>query len=219
LYIEDLSIIIIFIVLSVIGILRIVYNIFKTSNRKSDTSKYLERFSNWLKTPRGNFDTDTYTWLTQNAGRIQSELGKSGVATNYISPGTNYLFSNYPLIVNILPLIKNGVANEMEVTACEDALNRHIGNLKYARKKYFFRLLIPVFWWIIEGIKTIIILLFCSLLYWLGLYKYNKVVEAEKSIVFKLIIIIIAVINFGGVVMGIVVNWGDFCKIISEWIK
>ena len=41
---------------------------------------------------------------------------------------------NYQIIVNTLPIIKAGLATVMEVNACKDAFNRHIGDLKYIRK-------------------------------------------------------------------------------------
>ena len=84
----------IFLMLCVVGMIRIVYKIIKINIRKTYTKKYLKTYINWLK--KGDSDEKLYIWLTQNIGRIQLELGQTGVAVNYISPGSIYAkLSNY----------------------------------------------------------------------------------------------------------------------------
>lgn len=204
----------IFLVLVVVGVVRIVYKIIKVSIRKSYTNKYLKNYSKWLKMKDKNHAEELYTWLTQNTGHIQNELGQTGVAANYVAPMAAYALTNYEIIVNTLPIIKTGLATELEVNACKDALNRHIGNLRCARKVYFLEL-INLFKWVLEGAKTIITFPL-YLFYCLGLYEYSKIISVKENKGFKIVSGIVALISFWGLIQGIVVDWNDFWNIIKQ---
>lgn len=195
-------------IFAIIGLAKLTYSIIKTCIRESYTSEYLKRFNDWLKNPQGNIDDQEYTWLTQNLGRIQTELGVTGVAARYIPPGRNVVLSNYQIIVNILPLIRIRRTNELEVISCKDALNRHIGNLKYRRRKQFFSFANP-FQWIFQGIKVIITFPL-YLWYWIGLSEYNKISEVKESKVIKIIGFVITLVSLIGTFIGIIVDWDDF---------
>lgn len=218
-------VIFVLLLITIMGLMKIICMATRFHSRELFTSKYLEQFNNWLKTYKGNSSNDElYIWLTQNVKRIQLELGDTGVAAKYIPPFSNYVLTSYQIITNTLPLIKIGKANELEVNACRDALNRHIGFLKSEKRKYFLKLLNP-FQWIFEGIKMIIkfpIYLF----YWRDLYGSRRIKEIENKKCFKiisfistLIYIIAVIIKIIGALMKLVIDWPEFWKIITQMIK
>ena len=173
-------------------------------------------FSKWLKLMDKDTVEELHTWLIQNVVIIQKELGSSGIAANFIPPGLSQGFTNYQVIINTLPYIKIGVASELEVNSCKDALNKHIGVLKYSKRVYLKRLINPI-QWIIEGIKAIVTFPE-NFMEWVGLKKYRKKVNIEGSNRFKFISSVIAIIGFIGTIVGIIADWQDFLTIITDWI-
>lgn len=156
-------------------------------------------------------NTDLYNWLTHNSFKAQTEVGIFGIS-DVVSP---VRIRNYQVIVNTLPLFRNGYVMAEQVGAVEDVLTRCIGyhneiatglskDLKNPIKwfQYGFRLLIgfPLY-----------------LLNWFGIINENTLDSITSSGIFKFLAGIFALIGFISSVIGIITGWEAFIKIVGGW--
>lgn len=81
-------------------------------------------------------DEDIYVSLTRRSNIMQNALGSQGILARYKPPGANYMLSNVPVVLNMLPQLHNYFSDEWlrdrpiaYETYCmiRDAILRHIG--------------------------------------------------------------------------------------------
>lgn len=119
---------------TVIGFLRS-YSIYNGTNIKLE---YLRRFRNlFVDWCNGNFeDRQLYTSLIWMSPKAQANMGKWGI-TAYKPPFANFMHTNWPIILNAIPLIKqhadDGFRSSLEnqfAQMVDDALVRTIGDFE-----------------------------------------------------------------------------------------
>lgn len=199
-----------------IGLLRIVQGIRETNLRIEFTNKYADKFDDFImKYTNGDFDYKEYTWLTHHVIKMQRELGDNGIISFYRPAFANYAYNSYQLLINTLPLIREGNAHINDIGKCMDMMVRHIGMLEDvldARKKN----LRNPFIWLVEGVNFIVTLPL-RIAYWTGLFKYQGFEKVANSFIFRLISFLVTVIGLFSSILTFFVEWETISKLIQAW--
>lgn len=157
---------------------------------------------------------------------IQQELEMDGVLNNFYDPLHGMYCRNYQLFMNIMPEIRIAVSERNSIIMseridqlmgmCEDALKRHIGNLKRAienEKKGFFNPIICLG----EGIRWIVGLP-VDILCWVGIYSVGRSRKIKTGIIFKIISNVVVGIGLISSIVTIVLGWDEFLTILKNCI-
>ena len=102
---EKLWIILSIIALIVVGYVKKRLEINKDINSSNFTLEYHNKLVELLNSQSQNhFDNSIYNWLTENAHKMQDELGDTGVM-HFADPLTGMNVPKYQLLLNFLPEI------------------------------------------------------------------------------------------------------------------
>ncbi|MEC0106894.1 hypothetical protein P4H27_08080 [Paenibacillus taichungensis] len=176
---------------------------------------------------KNNFDEEKYQWLKLNSSKMQSSMGRYGIAASYKPGGANYFSKNYQVIVNSLPEIRNqyrrmingfGLSFEWRmleetVRMIEEVLLTYIGaqsNIVEDAKKELRNPLI----WLREGVRFIVTSPI-SLFYWSGLMQYSTYNTISNNFFVKLISFLIGLIGLISSIVTIVTGYTPFKNIIG----
>ena len=205
-----------------LGLLRIL----KEKKRISDCSSLAVDFMENLKTyvrSHGN-DLESYGWLMHRSNKMQRQLGFSGIYASYRPPYANFQYSNYQIILNMLPDLRHAlddsilsdspVVNQYSM-ALQDTLVRHLGSLHDEDEINDRALRNPVVW-LREGVRTVVALPL-TLLGWLGAIGETTVSRLLSGRVFQAISAFVALIGFVSAVMGIALGWDQFVQMVVTW--
>ena len=165
----------------------------------------------------GRLDNDNYSICVHDVDAIQEELGYDGILSDGIDHLSGVRVHNYQLFMNIIPemrmctgMLYNSITKERIfylVGLCDDALQRHAGNidrkLENERKK-----MVNPFSCFGEGIRFVIGLP-VFILMWCGVIKPNNVKKIQGSRVSNVISSFINIIGLVASVMTIIIGWED----------
>jgi len=187
--------------------------------------EYLDETYNFLRS-KGQ-DHDVYTWLIENSGKFQSNMGSFGIINKLKLPSEGIIYSNYPVILNSIPRIYNCFKDSypeflqsvisQNAQMIEAAILRYAGNLKNKINIYEGYKKNPIRYFK-EGMQTIMFFPVLTLV-WFGVLSDFWFKKISKNIIFKLLTNIIAFIAFFGTILSIIVGWEKFTQIIVEWSK
>src|SRR3984893_19268522 len=76
--------------------------------RRAFATEFRSRFHAYASNPEQEFQT--YTWLIANSPQMQMEMGGLGILEHFTDG--RYSVTNYPIILNMLPTIRNAVDND-----------------------------------------------------------------------------------------------------------
>ena len=205
-----------------LGLLRI----FKEKNRISDCCTLAVEFMEHLKAyvrSRGS-DLESYGWLMHRSNKMQSQLGLSGIYASYRPPYANFQYSNYPIVLNMLPdlrhalddsILSNSPIVHQYSMALQDTLVRHLGSLHDQDERNNRALRNPVVW-LREGVRVVVALPL-TMLGWLGAIGESTVSRLLSSRIFKAVSAFVAVVGFISAVMGITLGWDQFIQMVLAW--
>jgi hypothetical protein len=157
---------------------------------------------------------------------MQTQLGISGICASYRPPYANFQYSNYPIILNMLPELRNALndsvlSNSQLVhqysMALQDTLIRHLGSLHDLGEVNNHALRNPVIW-LREGVRVITALPL-TLLGWLGALSETTVTRLTSGRFFKTISSFAALVGFVSAVMGVVLGWEQFTQMVLGLIE
>ena len=200
--------------------------ILREKRRVSDRCKLAVEYMEHLKTyiqSRGN-DYESYGWLVHRSNKMQVQLGSGGVYASYRPPHANFQYSNYPIILNMLPDLRNAfndsiLSNSQVVhqysMALQDTLVRHLGSLHDLDELNNKALRNPVIW-LREGVRVITALPL-TLLGWLGALSETTVTRLTSGRFFKGISAFAALVGFVSAVMGVALGWEQFTQMVLAW--
>jgi hypothetical protein len=216
--------------LSVIGLFKTLTEVIKARDDCENAVDFLNDFRRYCDGLwNGNPDRALYEKLMMNADSTQSKMGYFGYASQWSPPFSNFMYRNYPLIINLIPQITqtatgswfglNSIVREQVhnyMTTVDDALLRYIGYLEKkwatARKNCFN----PVIW-LRDGVRLIIQLPFLVLM-WFGILSgrwYHKIVE---SFVMKSIGFVVAMTELLSSITTIITGYDPSLSIIKKWL-
>lgn len=176
---------------------------------------FVEMINAFLKKNKNQYDA--YLKCIHDVDAIQEELGNDGIVLDYIDHLSGIKCRNYQLFVNLIPEIRaaermRGNCIIMErvlqlIGTCEDALQRHLGNLDRLLENEQKGRFNP-FICFGEGIRYVIGLPI-DILHWCGLLDSNKIERARGSWAFKIIGMIVTFVGLISSIITIVLGWKE----------
>lgn len=115
-----------------IGFLRVNYYCNHLLEVKSFARDFLEQLSIYLSS--NGSDGKAYSWLTLKSNKMQNQLGSAGIMAAYKPPCANFQYSNYPIILNMLPDLRNALKDsyalgrlaEQYAATIQEVIIRHV---------------------------------------------------------------------------------------------
>ena len=216
--------------ITVIGLVCKILKYLSLSKRRKFTLLFMDNFTQMMRNffEKGHISNDQYSKCIHDVDAIQAELGNDGIIALYYDPLQGLKTSNYQLLVNIFHEIRftegikyNSIINErliQMVGTCDDALQRHVGNLDREINDERKRIFNP-FSCFGEGVRFIIGLPI-ELLFWIGLISQSRARSAQVSNLFRFISGIATIVSFIGSIITILLGWNEalelFMKLISS---
>ena len=218
------------IVLSGIGLLRVIHKVKVQNEQKNFSINYLNNFREFANgLMNGSFDGEKYQWLKLNSSKMQIMMGSYGVAT-YKPPGANFMYNNYQVIVNGITEIKDnyirmadgfGLNIEKKILResigiIDDVLLTYIGALD-SNGEHLYKDLKNPFVWFREGVRFIVTFPI-YLMHWSGLIRYSTYSSVANNIFVKFISFIVGIITFVSSIVTIVTGYSSFITVLQNLI-
>lgn len=208
--------------LLVIGFVSYLFK-FKNINKKiSFALEYRNSFCKYLDS-KGN-DNSLYGWLIYRSNKMQNQMGPQGLISKFKPPYTSYIYSNYPIILNMIPALNDSLHDSLlynqssqYARAIDEALLRYNGSLNDKHEYIYSRLHSPIAW-LQEGISQTV----GTPIYVLSVFGIISMTTAGRiisSMLFRTTSGLITLIGLVSSVIGLVVGWDDFLLKISMFIK
>jgi hypothetical protein len=216
------QIISILVVIALMGWLQLIFKIRRTNEKEKYALKYFDSFKKYVES-KGK-DNEAYTWMTYESVKMQNQLGILGIMSNYKPPGANYIFKNYPVLVNMLPDLHSSFNSDYLIVASpwisnyiqvlQEMLVRHLGVLNKEKKDIQSEINNP-FKAFRAGIQLLLLLPF-SIVSWFGLATKDFLWRLSRNPLVKIISGVFAIIMFISAIVSLVVGWKYFVIIVKS---
>ena len=184
--------------------------------------KYIELLHKYYES-HGN-DVESYTWLIKKSHTIQVQMGGFGMLAHYQPAFRNTVYTNYPIILNMVPEIKNMLKDSLfhkeaqqYAQTIHESLIRYIGSLEERIEEKDKEVANP-FIWFREGVKFLLIFPI-KLLAWLGIVSDNIASIFYSNSFISIFSGILALIGLVGGVITIALGWDDFSSQIIQYYE
>lgn len=205
----------------IIGFLRVKHYCNYLSDVKTFAIAFLDKLRTYLSS--NGSDVGTYNWLTLKSNKMQNQLGSAGIMAAYKPPFANFQYTNYPIILNMLPELRNALSDSYVMTRLADQyaatiqeiVIRHIGSIEEIEEFNRNKLNNPIIWFR-EGVQLFI----SSPLYaafWLGVIKEPVIDRLTGNIIFKIISTFVTLVGFVGSIITIVIGWDQFLSMATKF--
>lgn len=186
-------------------------------------SSFLEKLVEYFN-GRGA-DEDGYVWLTQRSVRMQRLLDQIGIVVSFRPPRSRVSYSNYPIILNLLPLLhqewhatslshSNDAVINKYMLDMRDAVIRYIGTLEDDDTRFQRAIRNPVAWYR-EGVQ-LVLLSPLLLLAGLGIIAVERVWRLSRLPLLRLTGGVLALIGLVSSCVTITLGGPEFVKIIRD---
>ncbi len=212
-----------------IGHIRSRVSISRYKRRYTETNQYRDKFIDLVNyyTEHYRVNYELYAECIQDANAMQAELGDDGIIAVFSDPVKKMQGRDFQLLVNTLPDMKlfEGMLDSPSIqqrmkqlfSLCDDALVKHCGELKRSIMSEE-KLQWNPFFCFASGIRWIVGLP-VDILFWTGIISERNNSAVHSNIVFKAIAHIITIVGLISSIMGIVLGWDEFVKIIVEMVQ
>lgn len=177
-------------------------------------NKYIKFANYYIK--NNSVENELYYWLTKNSSKAQSELGTNGLI-DYRPAFANYIYKNYPYIVNTLPQFRTGEIQGADITTLDDMLVRFIGIIEEWRNKRFKKIRNPIIWFRIG--MQLILSIPILVLYWLGIIGSKSKNRLLYHLIFKVFVGLTSLVTLLSGVVTIIVGKEKFLEFIKNLIN
>jgi hypothetical protein len=197
--------------------------IIRLRRRRDEIFEFREQFITWVN---GRYaDQELYMELTSACPRTQTAMGVWGVMAAFSPPISGQTFTNWPIILNCLPTIRqysqdrilSGRQADGYVHVADDAMLRAIGSLgdeiRTLRSVLFNPLALMR-----EGIVRILTLPIYVLAEF-GLLSKRAYDWLHESVFVRAVTFLVAVTGFISAVVGLVTGWGQFHASAQQYFK
>lgn len=206
----------------IIGFLRVNHYCHHLLDVKTFAIDFLDKLRTYLSS--NGSDGGTYSWLTLKSNKMQNQLGSAGIMAAYKPPFANFQYTNYPIILNMLPELRNALSDsyvlsrlaDQYAATIQEVIIRHIGSIEEIEEFNRKKLKNPIIWFR-EGVQ----LLISSPLYaafWLGVIKEPVIDRLTGNIIFKFISTFVTLVGFVGSVITIVIGWDQFLSMTTKFV-
>jgi hypothetical protein len=172
------------------------------------------------------FDDEAYIWLVQTTPKIEQILGRHA-RMEYRPPFQSYVRTNYPVIPNFLAEVRRAkLASGLSSSTRTTQYREHVSTVVEVLLRYdgilegysddLSRWLKNPIMWFREGVRAILALPF-SILNSFGLISDRMTHRITQGGVYGVISGIVALVGFVSAIMGIVLGWEGFMRILSGW--
>jgi hypothetical protein len=219
------SIILSILTIFIIGFIQVYNCLPRVKEKFNFANEYRNKFNDFVnkyfqtydqRNRSGNFDNESYIWLTMNMDKIQSHVSILGTVS-YQSAFRGYMIKNYQVIINTIPKFRQGLVDSSEVGMVDDCLLRYLGKLEEYSNGAQKNLNNPIVWFR-EGFREVLsIPIF--ILNWLGIISNRRVNAIKDSLVYKAISGFIALLAFLSSIITIIVGYDQAISFISKLIK
>ncbi|WP_297809525.1 hypothetical protein [uncultured Methylophaga sp.] len=165
---------------------------------------------------------EDYDWMLHRSNKMQYNLGHAGIYGSYRPPYQNVVYSNYPIILNMLPDLRNALNDQVlsgdvasqYAHALREVLIRHIGETE-DRINYLVDEIMNPLKWFREGVKEVVSIP-VYLLSALGILSKPLASNMLSSSLFSVLSGVVALISFLSALVTIGLGWEQFSqKIIA----
>lgn len=205
--------------LAAVGFARLFRIALRIGDRIVFATEFLEQFQKYAAS-RGQ-DTEAYGWLVHRSTKMQQHMGDAGVYAYYKPPFANYRVTNYPIILNGIPELRQayeaGYMSDVGgqiASALQESFVRYMGQLDDLRESHIREMKNP-FVWLREGVRLIIASP-VYLLSWMGLVGESTASAFIQSRLFKVVSGLVTLVGLIASVMTIVLGWDQFLKLIGR---
>lgn len=217
------------IIIGILVVLVIIGHIIKKVKLKKmvKCKNFIIEYNNTLgeylnKLVKNDFDKEKYNYLVGKSKRVQIEMGENAILAFYEDPLKGIQATNYQFIVNFIPetleyryTLNNMINRErfnQQIIWMSSMFNRHINDCNEQEEKIKKEMFNP-FSCLAELIRYILVFPL-NLLYWFGIISETTNMKISSSMIIKLLGFLIALIGFISSVMGIILGWDEFIKLI-----
>ena len=206
----------------IIGFLRVNQYCNHLLDVKTFAIDFLDKLKTYLSS--NGADGGAYSWLTLKSNKMQSQLGSAGIMAAYKPPFANFQYTNYPIILNMLPDLRNALSDsyalgrlaDQYAATIQEVIIRHIGSIEEIEEFNKKKLKNPVVWFR-EGVQLLISSpLYAA--YWLGVIKEPIIDRLTSNIIFKFISTVVTLVGFIGSIITIVIGWDQFLSMTTNFV-
>jgi hypothetical protein len=218
--------IVVIIVIGFISLLLRVRNLNEEHQQGTDFINTYREYCQSIMTQKEDYSL--YQKLTMDAPLMQEKVGSLGVAHHWIPPFSRFAYSNYQLIINLLPEIRsklrsslygwNSLVNEEVagyMSTIDEVLLRYIGVLE-KRQKFALNNISNPFIWLREGVQFFIQLPI-SVLYWSGLIRYATYNRLTDNFLIRVLNLLVIIVGLVSSIVTIVTGYNPFLDIFMRW--
>lgn len=216
---ERLIIIIVLLAICGYGFVKIGLKLKKQNEKLDFADEFLGKLKSYVDSVGRNLDD--YGWMIHRSNKMQNHLGSLGIIHSYKPPYKNIMYSNYPIILNMLPDLRSSIENDIlrsvayqYANSLQETLVRHIGRIEDNLEFYKKEIKNP-FKWLREGVREIVAVP-AYLLSWLGIISESFVRKLISSVFFKAVSGLIALVGFVSAIVTIVIGWEEFVKKLAS---
>lgn len=205
-----------------LGLIRLIRGKFRISEEVAFAGEFMHKLKAYVES--NGRDNESYGWLTHRSSKMQKQMGHHGFYASYRPPYANFQYSNYPIILNMLPELRKTLEDDVlsrgdlahqYAVSIQEAIIRYAGVLEDRESDLLRSIQNPVIWFR-EGVRMILALPL-SVLGWLGALSEKSVSALTSSKVFRFISALVGIVGFVSAVMGIVLGWEQFQTMVKGW--
>lgn len=209
-------------IVGIVGLIQIVIENRGAQRRRSFALEFHRNLKEYVES-RGQ-QQNSYQWMVQHANRMQLQLGRGGIMAHYRPPFESHYVTNYPIVLNMVPELRRSfgmsigddrLANEF-AQLIQDALVRHYGDLDEELETGARRLLNPIVW-LRQGIWFLLSLP-VRVLAWFGIIPARRIHRSPRSVFFRVVSFLVALIMFISAIVTLVVGWESFTRSIATLV-
>lgn len=205
------------------GLIQMAIELRSLKERKHFSEAFLSKLKEFWES--GGSDTRAYGWLLHRSHKMQNEMGASGIIHSYRPPYQNYMYTNYPIILNMIPELRKSLEDEIMsrrlalqyLNALQESLVRYIGQLDDWLESKTKDLINPVKWFR-EGIRSLVVFP-VAFLGWVGLLSQPAVQRWKTGIFSSLLSGVLTIIGLVSGVMTIVLGWDTLAQQVTNLLS
>lgn len=216
------QIILIPVALIVLGLIRQLLILRKKTIRVNLATEFLHTFIEWCEGHAR--DHSLYNWILHHSETVQTMLASGGL-TSLRRPFESGYHTNYPVILNAIPEIRQMFGNDLfclrenhhtMIQLVDGCLRRFIGRTEEQHRSERTRLFNPL-------------ILFCGGVAWLMelplfiLSEANIITTSRRAIIvnaraFSLLSGVVTLVTLVATVMTIIMGWDEFVAVVTSWM-
>lgn len=203
------------------GLISLLADIRECGLRLSFALEFNEKLRRYIES-RGD-DGESYGWLIHRSNKMQNHMGGAGVFASFKPPYANYAYSNYPIILNMVPALRRTFGDDYLATSqiaqsyagsLLETTVRHIGNIEDRREALVSKIKNPLVWFA-TGVQLALSIP-VRMLGWFGVMGNSIVATITSSLLFKSVAALVGIIGFASSVVGLVTGWDPFISLLNS---